>query len=379
MIHGDGATILVAPDSFKESLAAAEAAEAIASGVRDALPEAPVDICPVADGGEGTVEALVAATQGALRRSAVTGPRGERLEATWGMLGDGATAVIEMAAAAGLMLVPLPQRDPTRTTTFGVGELIRAAIDRGAQRIIVGIGGSATTDGGAGMAQALGVRFIDAGGAVIERPMTGGLLAEAEGLDASSIDKRLARVEVVVACDVTNPLIGEEGAAAVYGPQKGATPSQVAALDAALGRLASWLPNVEATAPGMGAAGGLGFGLVAFCGAALRRGIDLVLDAVRFDERVRRARLVLTGEGRLDGQSIRGKTCIGVAQAAARRGVPTVALVGSLGPQVERTLEHGLRGYHALVGGGVTVERAMAEPAVLLRELAARVVPQYVG
>jgi glycerate kinase len=367
--------IVVAPDSFKESMTAPQAAAAIGRGVRAAVPAAEVDLCPVADGGEGTVEALVNATGGRMRTTHVTGPLGDsggEVDAAWGLLGDGDTAVIEMAAAAGLALVPADRRDPTRTTTFGVGQLIAAAMDAGARRIILGIGGSATTDGGTGMAQALGVRFI--GG---DTPMIGGALGRITAIDLSQRDPRLDQVELVVACDVTNPLTGPSGAAAVYGPQKGATTEQVMTLDAGLAHLASLTKNIDASLPGAGAAGGLGFGLVAFCGARLARGIDLVLDAVRFEERVRDAVLVITGEGRLDGQSVQGKTCLGVANAARKHGVKTIALVGCLGADVDQTLAHGLSAYHSLVDDGTSPERALCEAPALLEALAQRVVTRY--
>lgn len=365
--------IVVAPDSFKESMTAAQAAAAIGRGVHAAAPGASIDLCPVADGGEGTVEALVQATGGRFQTTRVIGPLGQPVAARWGLCGDEHTAVIEMAEAAGLHLVPPDQRDPTRTTTFGVGQLITAALDAGARRIILGIGGSATTDGGTGMAQALGVRFQ--GGA---SPMTGGALADITAIDRSGRDPRLDGVQLVAACDVTNPLIGPRGAAAVYGPQKGATPQQVLTLDAGLAHLASLTADAEASLPGAGAAGGLGFGLVAFCDARLARGIDLVLDAVDFDARVRDADLVITGEGRLDGQSIQGKTCLGVAQAAARHNVKTIALVGCLGADVEQTLAHGLTAYHSLVDENTPVERAMREGPKLLEALAAHIVPCYI-
>ena len=372
----DAATmrILIAPDSFKESMTAAQAAEAIARGVRDEVGDGlELDLCPMADGGEGTVEALVAATGGRKHTTVVTGPLGTSTHAEWGTLGDGTTAVVEMAQAAGLVLVPPAVRDPTRTTTYGVGELIAQALNSGARKLIIGIGGSATVDGGAGMAQALGVRFSR--GAIRDSgPLTGGELASIRSIDITSRDPRIAATEILVACDVTNPLYGPEGAAAVYGPQKGATPEQVKILDAGLRHLASLVPQVDPDTQGVGAAGGLGFGLVAFCSAKLVRGVELVLEAVRFDQRVRGCDLVLTGEGRLDGQSIRGKTCIGVAQAAARHGVPTIALVGSLGPQAELTLAHGLAAYHAILDGtgSATLEQALQRGPELLEKLTAK-------
>lgn len=374
--------VICAPDSFKESLSAADAATAMRRGVLQAMPDATVDLCPIADGGEGTVAAMLAATDGRAMTTAVDGPTGEPVQATWGMLGntEETTAVIEMAAASGLPLVPVAKRDPTRTSTRGTGQLIAAALEAGAKRIIIGIGGSATNDGGTGMAQALGVRFIDANGNAISEPMTGGLLASVAHIDVSGLDPRLAKVRVTAACDVTNPLTGPRGAAAVYGPQKGATPAQVAELDAGLAHLARLLReqhdiDVEPL-PGSGAAGGLGGGLVAFLHANLMPGIDLVLDAIGFDARVEGATLCLTGEGKLDGQSLSGKACLGVAQRAAKHGVPTIALVGCLGEDVERTLQAGLTGYHA-IGAGLPVEESIRRADELLERATARVVAEF--
>ncbi len=327
--------VLAAPDSFKESLSAVDVADAMARGVRSTVPAAAVDRCPLGDGGEGTVDALVAATGGEIRRSRVQGPLpGERVDAKWGVLADGRTAVIEMAEAAGLARVPPDRRDPTRTTTYGVGELIRAALDEGVDQILIGIGGSATTDGGAGLAQALGVRFPG-----VDVPATGGVLDRIPSVDTRGRDRRLETTPVVVACDVTNPLLGADGAASVYGPQKGATPTQVRTLDEGLRRLSTAVPWADPSSPGAGAAGGLGFGLVAFCGARLARGIDRVLDAVGFARRLAGCDLVLTGEGRLDAQSLRGKVCSGVARAAAEAGVPVHAIAGQVVAADKPTLE----------------------------------------
>jgi glycerate kinase len=283
--------------------------------------------------------------------------------------------VIEMAAASGLELIPPAQRDPLMTTTRGTGELIRAALDAGCSRVLLGIGGSATCDGGTGMAQALGCGFLDARGHVIRDTMTGGRLRDINQIDPSAIDARLRETRIVVACDVTNPLTGPDGAAAVYGPQKGATPEAVAQLDAGLAHLATLLGHDPAM-PGAGAAGGLGYGLVALLGARLERGIDLVLDACRFDRRVRGADLCLTGEGRLDGQSLAGKTVIGVARAAARHGVPTVALVGSTSDDADRTLEAGLRAYR-VIGEGMAAEDSIRRGPELLARAAAETVRQF--
>jgi glycerate kinase len=363
--------IICAPDSFKESISATAAAEAMARGVQRAKPDAEVDICPIADGGEGTVDALVAATAGQLRRTPVTGPLGEPVVASWGLLGDGVTAVIEMAAAAGLALVPAHRRDPTRTTTFGVGELIRAALDAEAQRIILGIGGSGTNDGGAGAAQALGVAFYR-GASRIEEPMSGGHLAEVTRVDLAGLDARLKRITLAAACDVTNPLTGPTGAAATYAPQKGATPEQVAELDAGLAGLAS-LFEADPQTPGYGAAGGMGFGATVLLGGRLKRGIDLVLDAVRFGTRVAGCDLCLTGEGRMDGQSASGKAISGVAVAAKRRGVPVVALVGSVGSGVEAMRELGVQRW-LVIGEGLPREESMSGAGSLIEAAAARAI-----
>lgn len=334
----------------------------------------------MADGGEGTVDALVAATDGQLRTSRVIGPLGEPVDARWALLDNGRTAVIEMAEAAGLARVPEDRRDPTRTTTYGVGQLIAAALEAGASSIIIGIGGSSTNDGGAGMAQALGVRLVLEHADDAPRYLGGGWLDRITGIDLAQRDPRLDRVSLRVACDVTNPLTGDHGAAAVYAPQKGATAEQVGQLDAALGHLARSAAaagiDVDPAAPGMGAAGGLGFGLVAFCGGRLEPGIDLVCDAVGFDERAAQADLVITGEGKLDRQSIRGKTCIGVARRAARFERRVIALVAVAGEGADQTLHHGLASYHAIVGGRLTAAEATARPGEHLADLAERVMRQ---
>jgi glycerate kinase len=383
--------VICAPDSFKESISAAAAAAALARGVRRALPQVEVEIdpCPIADGGEGTVEALCAAMHGRLMHTTVRGPLGAPVNAAWALIEADTQrlAIIEMAAAAGLALVPPEQRDPTVTTTFGLGQLIVAALDHGCARFILGIGGSATTDGGAGMAQALGVTFRDAAGHALTQPLAGGQLQRVARLDRATLDPRLrdGRVRLEVACDVTNPLTGPRGAAAVYGPQKGATPAQVLELDAALTHLSTlWRRDLHCDVmrwndtgeplPGGGAAGGLGGGLVAFLGATLCPGIELVLHAVNFDQRVRGCDLCLTGEGKLDGQSLQGKACLGVARAAAQHGVPTVALVGCLGDEVQRTTGPGLLAdYRVISPAGTSVAESMRRADEFLEAAAARV------
>ena len=327
--------IVVAPDSFKGSLTAREVCDAAREGILRALPDADVVTVPMADGGEGTVQSLVDATGGRFVAKRVFGPLGEPVPARFGILGDGETAVIEMAAASGLPLVPPEKRDTMRATTYGTGELIRAALDEGARKLIVGIGGSATTDGGTGMAQALGVEFLGEDGQPLVCGLAGGGLGDLAQIDVSGLDSRIAGIKTVVACDVDNPLCGPRGAAHVYGPQKGATPEQVEVLDRNLGRLADvvdrGLGKDVRDLPGSGAAGGLGAGLVAFLDAELRAGVDIMIEATRLREHLAKADLVITGEGRLDSQTLHGKTPIGVAKAAKEFGLPVIALGGSIG------------------------------------------------
>ncbi|HYD15612.1 MAG TPA: glycerate kinase, partial [Hyphomicrobium sp.] len=324
--------IVIAPDSFKENLTSLEVASELEAGLRRVWPDAEYIKVPMADGGEGTVQSLVDATGGRIVKCAVTGPLGQKVLASYGLLGDGKTAVIEMAEASGLPLVPKPERDPLRATTYGTGELVSDAIHRGVEEIIVGLGGSATNDGGVGFAQALGVRFIDKDGAPITEPLGGGRLEEVHAIDARWINPGLSRVKISVACDVTNPLTGEKGASAVYGPQKGATPEMVQRLDRNLGHLAALikrdLHRDIADRPGAGAGGGMGAGLMAFTNAELKRGVELVVAATKLDEHMKGASLALTGEGRVDFQTAFGKTPSGVAASAHRHGVPVVAIGG---------------------------------------------------
>jgi glycerate kinase len=311
-------------------------AEALAEGVRRVWGGADVALLPLSDGGDGWVESTVAAAGGSFVDVPVQGPMGETVDARYGLLdeGDATTAVIEMATASGLVLVPADERDPRRATTSGTGELIRHALDRGARRLLVGIGGSATNDGGAGMAAALGARLIDGSGG--ELPPGGAALAELGHVDLSGLDPRLKDVEIVVASDVDNPLLGEQGASAVYGPQKGASSEVVCELDAALRHFADLVEDAVGRPirdePGAGAAGGLGFGLMAFCGASLRPGVDLALDALGADGLFRDASLVITAEGRVDEQTLAGKLPVGVARRARRHGVPVVAVGGAVAP-----------------------------------------------
>jgi glycerate kinase len=372
--------IIVAPDSFKESLSAQAACEAIARGVRSVRPDADIDCIPIAEGGEGTVESLVNATGGSFRESPVAGPLGERVLARWGLLGHDGGAVVEMAAASGLALVPQPRRNPIHTTTYGTGELMREAMDAQAPRILVGLGGSATTDGGAGAAQAAGVSFFSRSGAKITRPLTGQALAQIARIDMSTRDPRFARSAVQVACDVDNPLCGPRGSAAIYGPQKGASPRDVQTLDRNLAHLADIIDrdvgkNVR-DFPGAGAAGGFGAGLVAFFDAEIRQGVRLVMDAVRFDERISGADLILTGEGRLDAQSMMGKVIEGVGRAGQAAGVPVVALVGSAGEGADNALKV-LHSFHVITPGHMQGPAAFGHAAGFLEQAAARVLSSF--
>ncbi|MFO0907720.1 MAG: glycerate kinase [Isosphaeraceae bacterium] len=359
--------VVVAPDKFRGSLSAPQAAEAMSRGVRAADSFATIDLAPMADGGEGTVEALVVATQGEYRFVRVTGPLGQPVDARFGILGDGQTAVIEMAAASGLALIPVEKRDPGLTTSRGTGELILAAIDAGVRRIILGIGGSATNDGGVGCAQALGYRFLDRNGSEIGPG--GKALESLDRIDASACHPIAQAsglpIRIDVACDVDNPLCGERGASVVYGPQKGASPDLIVQLDRNLARLASCierdLGRSVADLPGAGAAGGLGAGLVAFAGATLQRGVDLVIDSVRLRNRLASADLCLTGEGAIDGSSAFGKTAVGVARLARSLGCPTLALAGTIGVGAEDVLPEGILAYFSLCPGPVTLEQAQKD------------------
>lgn len=368
--------VIVCPDSFKDCLSAAAVAAALAQGVRRACPDAEIVELPVADGGEGTVDALVAATGGSARRTTVTGPLGEPVEAAWGVLGDGRTAVLEMAAASGLELVPVGQRDPRVTTTHGTGELVRAALDEGVRKLIIGIGGSATNDGGTGLAAALGARLLDAAG----HPLApgGAALAELDRIDPEGLDPRLTAVEIRVACDVDNPLCGPRGASHVYGPQKGASPQVVEQLDAALAHYAEVLERdlgqAVAELPGAGAAGGLGAGLVAFCGASLEPGIEIVLEAVGFDQQLPGTDLLLTGEGRLDPSTLSGKTIHGILRHAVPTGVPVVAIGGAVSGDPAAFLAAGLTAALALPNRPMTLDEALAEAPELLAQAAETVV-----
>lgn len=371
--------ILICPDKFKGSLTASQAAEAIAAGLSEGWPEAECILCPLADGGEGTLEILVKATGGRLTETEVTGPLGERRRASLGLCGDGKTAVVEMAAASGLQLIPPERRDPMNTTTAGTGDLIRRALDLGASYIIVGIGGSGTNDGGTGMASALGARFLDGEGR--ELPPGGGHLHRLERIDLAGLDPRLREVEIVVASDVDNPLLGPEGASHVYAPQKGAGLEEVEVLERGMSRLAEvasaqhlipYRPGEPAPGsdpaafPGAGAAGGLGFGLAVFLGAVIRPGIDVVMEVVGFEKLLSAAQLVITGEGRLDAQTARGKTVNGVARKASERSIPVLALAGEIAPGAEKLHERGVTAMFSILRGPLSLEESFRQAHPLL-------------
>lgn len=366
--------IVVAPDSFKGSVSALGVAEAMERGIRRVFPDADVRKIPIADGGEGTVEALVSATGGCVRQIDVTGPMGERVTAHWGILGDGKTAVIEMAAASGLPLVAADQRDPRLATTFGTGELMRAALDAGLRKIIIGIGGSATNDGGTGMARALGVRFTGDDGK--ELPEGGAALAGLRQIQLDGLDPRLSETEITVACDVDNPLCGPRGASAVFGPQKGATPDAVEELDTALAHFAACARAVTgrdvAALAGAGAAGGLGAGLLFFTQAKLRPGVEIVLDAVGFAGIVKAADFVITGEGRTDFQTAFGKAPVGVAKVAKQFGVPVFCLSGGLGEGADDVLAQGIDATLSICDKPMTLDDCMSAGGALIESGAAR-------
>ncbi len=367
--------IVIAPDSYKESLSALDVATAIETGFREIYPHAEYVKVPVADGGEGTVEAMVAATQGHIVQVSVTGPLGEPVNAFYGLSGDMRCAYIEMAAASGLESVPPTRRNPLLTTSWGTGELIRHALDVGVSQIIIGIGGSATNDGGAGMAQALGAKLLSAGQQQIAPG--GGALETLARIDLSELDPRLADCRIDVACDVTNPLTGPQGASAVFGPQKGATAAMIERLDRGLQHFAQILDrdldidvlNLE----GGGAAGGMGAALYAFCGANLRPGIEIVTDALGLAELVADADLVITGEGRIDSQTIHGKVPVGVAKVAKRFNVPVIGIAGSLTADVGVVHQHGLDAVFSVLYSVCTLDEALANAAANVRMTARNV------
>ena len=367
--------LIFAPDSFKESLTALEICEILERVTARHFPDAETICIPVADGGEGTVDALLRAMDGRRIRTQVTGPRFEPETAQWGLLSDGVTAVMEMAQASGLSYVPLPQRDPRRTTSLGTGEMIAEALRQGVRKILIGIGGSATNDGGIGMLQALGAVFTDAAGQPV--PPVGGALASVAKADFSGLLPELRHTEITVICDVTNPLLGENGATWIYGPQKGATPEICEELETGMAHFAQVAAAAAgrdiASFPGAGAAGGLGAALGGVLGAQLRSGIDAVLDAVDFSAKLEGVSLAVTGEGRIDGQSVCfGKVPVGVAKRCAQRGIPTVAIVGGIGEGAEGLFQLCESTIQTTVSGPMSLQAAMSNAPALYEQAADR-------
>ncbi|MDP4497137.1 glycerate kinase [Vibrio cholerae] len=372
--------VVIAPDSFKESLTAKQVCDSIQTGLARIWHDAKFVAIPVADGGEGTVQSLVDATQGRLVEVKVMGPQGKRVEAFYGMLGDNQTAVIEMAAASGLHHVPLAQRDPKLTTSFGTGELIRHALDQGVTKLIIGLGGSATNDGGVGMLAALGARFTNADGEPIQ--LTGGGLRELTHIDLQDFDPRLQHCDILVACDVNNPLCGDKGASTVFGPQKGATPEDIQLLDGALRQFGLLTAKVTGKmvleSAGAGAAGGMGAALLAYTEARLRPGIEIVLETVQLAHQVSDADLVITGEGRIDSQTVHGKTPMGVAKVAKRFDVPVLALCGCTGDNYQAVYQCGIDAVFAAVPRAMSLEDALKESDFNLADLAENVARLWV-
>ena len=362
--------IVLAPQTFKGSISALDVAHAMSEGVHRVFPDAETVIVPVADGGDGTLETLVEGSEGEIREFEVTGPMGTPVVANWGAMGDGNTALIEMARTSGLALVAIEDRNPLVSTTYGLGEAIRFAMDEGFRRFIVGIGGSATNDAGGGMAQALGAHLLDADGN--ELPYGGAALAQLDRIDVSDIDPRVNESEFQVACDVNNPLTGPEGASAIYGPQKGATPEMVEQLDAALAHFAKIVKrdigaDVNDVA-GAGAAGGLGGGMIAFLRGELKPGVDIVLDAVKLNSALEGADLVITGEGCLDHQTVYSKAPIGVAERASARGIPVVSVSGSLGERYMAVHEHGIDAAMAITHAPMSLQEASDQAGELIAD-----------
>ena len=362
--------VLLCPDSFKDALSAEEAAKAMAQGIQRAAPNAITQLCPLADGGEGSLDALIAATHAERRTLTVQDALGRPRQAAWGWLSEQRTAFIELAEASGLQHLTREERNALHTTTFGVGELFLAALDAGATHALLLLGGSATNDAGAGMLQALGATLLDAQGQPL--PPGGGALQQLATLDLSTLDPRLADLRVEAAVDVDNPLLGERGASAVFGPQKGATDADVATLDRALGHFADLtakaLGKDDRALPGAGAAGGMGFAAHCFLNATLTPGIEMIMQQANFAQLLNDADVVITGEGRLDGQSLAGKTPIGVSRAAKRQSKPVIVLAGSLGDGWQACTEEGVTAAFALADGLMTLEQALPRTAELLAD-----------
>ena len=361
--------IVVAPDSFKGSLTAVEVADAIGQGVREIFPEAKIIKIPMADGGDGTVQCLVNATGGEILKEKVVGPLGDEVWASYGILGDKKTAVIEMAEASGLTLVPEDKRNPLITTTYGTGQLIKAALDQGCRKMIIGIGGSATNDGGAGMVQALGVKLLDREGKEIG--FGGGELKKINRINISNLDNRLSETEVLIASDVSNPLCGPKGAARIYGPQKGATPEIIEELDKSLAHFAEIIKrdlNKDVKdMPGAGAAGGLGAGLMAFLDAELKPGIEIMIEIVKLEQAIKDADLVITGEGKIDSQTIYGKAPIGVAKIAKKYNIPVIAVAAIVGDDADIVHKYGINTLISVTEKPMRLDESLPNKVLLIK------------
>ncbi|ATW24750.1 glycerate kinase [Candidatus Formimonas warabiya] len=373
--------IVVAPDSFKGCLTAAEVAKAIKQGIQKINREFSVVLVPMADGGEGTVDAFMASVGGTLISTTVTGPLGQPVPSSFGILSDQETAVVEMAAASGLTLVPPDRRNPLQATSFGTGELIKEALDRNIRKLIIGIGGSATNDGGTGMAAALGVKFLDPAGD--ELPQGGGYLDQLHQIDVQGLDARIKEIDIKVACDVTNPLCGPDGASAIYGLQKGATPEMIPLLDRNLAHYAEILARTTGKnvkdLPGAGAAGGMGAALMAFLNAKLQPGVDIIAETACLDHLIHNADLVITGEGRTDSQTVNGKVPTGVARLAKRHGVPVVCLSGGLAGDVSALYDHGITSIFSITEGPISLAEAIRDAEPLLEKAAERIVRVFLA
>jgi glycerate kinase len=366
--------VVIAPQGFKGNLSALQVSRAVDQGIRRALPGVVTSLVPMADGGEGTAQALIDALGGSLVPAAVTGPVGERVTANWGFLADGVTAVIEMALASGLGLVPPEKRNPELATTYGTGELVRHALERGCRKFIIGVGDSATNDGGAGMAQALGARLLNAAGEEIA--FGGAALEGLARIDVTGLDPRLADCDILLACDVDNPLCGPEGASCVYGPQKGASREMVARLDSALAHYADVIKRDLGIdirdVPGAGAAGGLGAGLMVFLKARMQPGVEVIIRATGLVEHLKDAGLVFTGEGRIDSQTACGKTAVGVARRAKEFGLPVIAIAAEIGAGYQIVYEHGIDTVFSIAPGPISLSRSQKEASALTSDVAER-------
>lgn len=367
--------IVIAPDSFKGSLSSKEAADAMELGIRKVISEADIVKIPIADGGEGTVLTLVKTLGGEIIKTKVIGPLGETIESYYGVLNDKETAIIEIANASGLTLVPPEKKNPMLTTSYGTGQLIKTALDSGVKKIVIGLGGSATNDGGVGMAQALGVKFIDKDGRDVG--FGGGQLSKIQKIDMSAIDKRIEEVTIQAACDVDNPLCGPNGASFIYGPQKGADKEMIHILDKNLEHLAEIIKKDLGAdiinLPGAGAAGGLGAGLVAFLNAELKKGFDIIANILNLDDYIKGVRVVFTGEGQIDKQILSGKAVYGVAKTAKKYGAYVIAIVGTINDDAYELFGKGIDGMESIVDKPMTMEEACKTAKQLVERTAERV------